>query len=147
MSVELPTLNKYKYNTIQYNTAFGDQPTSSMSKFSASVNSDPGNGYFWVEIGEAEHVDRCSWKYTRVWSCQLTSDLKRRLLFWKRLQWSCLKAVSVPTFVLGGLRGSTTTSAERLLSGVGHRGHYEGLSRCRLVGSCMLPGKKFFTLA
>ena len=26
-----------------------------------------------------------------------------------------------------------------------HRGHYEGLSRCRLVGSCVLPGEDFFT--
>ena len=26
-----------------------------------------------------------------------------------------------------------------------HRGHYEGLSRCRPVGSCVLPGKNFFT--
>ena len=25
------------------------------------------------------------------------------------------------------------------------RGHYEGLSRCRLVGSCVLPGEDFFT--
>ena len=28
-----------------------------------------------------------------------------------------------------------------------HRGHYEGLSRCRLVGSCVLPGEDFFTQA
>ena len=27
------------------------------------------------------------------------------------LQWSCLKAVSVPAYVLGGVWGSTTTSA------------------------------------
>ena len=26
-----------------------------------------------------------------------------------------------------------------------HRGHYEGLIRCRLVGSCVLPGGNFFT--
>ena len=63
-------------------TAFGDWPASSMSKFSASVNSD-----LWV------------------WSYQLTSDLSTCVL-----QWSCLKAVSVSTFVLGGLRGSTATS-------------------------------------
>ena len=25
-----------------------------------------------------------------------------------------------------------------------HRGHYEGLSRCRLVGACVLPNKNFF---
>ena len=28
-----------------------------MSKFSASVNSDLGNGSFWLEIRDAEHVD------------------------------------------------------------------------------------------
>ena len=32
-------------------------------------------------------------------------------LFWKCLQWSCLEAVSVPTFVTGDLLGSTATSA------------------------------------
>ena len=30
---------------------------------------------FWVEIHDAEHVDRCSCKYTRVWSYQLTSEM------------------------------------------------------------------------
>ena len=63
-------------------TAFGDWPAYSMSKFSASVNSD-----LWV------------------WSYQLTSDLSTRVL-----QWSCLKAVSVSTFVLGGLWGSNARS-------------------------------------
>ena len=45
-----------------------------------------------------------------VCSHQLTSDLKRCLLFRKCLRWSSLKAVSVPTSVIGGLRGSTATS-------------------------------------
>ena len=51
---------------------------------------------------------------TRVWSHQLTSDLRDVYSFGLCLQWSCLnclKTVSVPTFVLGGLRGSTVTSA------------------------------------
>ena len=26
-----------------------------------------------------------------------------------------------------------------------HRGHYEGLSRCGLAGSCVLPGENLFT--
>ena len=39
------------------------------------------------------------------------SVLKRCLIFWKCLHWSCLSAVSVPTFVTRGLRGSTATSA------------------------------------
>ena len=26
-----------------------------------------------------------------------------------------------------------------------HRGHYEGLSRCQLVRSCVLPSENFFT--
>ena len=44
------------------------------------------------------------------WSHQLTSDTKRCLLFRKCYQRLCLKAVSMPAFVIGGLRGSTTTS-------------------------------------
>ena len=46
------------------------------------------------------------------WSHQLTSDPRSRdvYFFWKCLQWSCLKAVSVPTFIIGGLWGSTATS-------------------------------------
>ena len=92
-------------------TAFGDRPASSMSKFSASVNSDLGNGSYWVEIRDAGHVDRCSWKYTRVWSYQLTSDLRNVYFFGYACNVSCLKAVSVPTIVPGGLRGSTATGA------------------------------------
>ena len=57
-------------------TAFGDRPASSLSKFSASVKTDLGNGSFWFEIGDAEHVYRCSWKCRRVWSYQLTFDLR-----------------------------------------------------------------------
>ena len=82
-----------------------------MSKFSASVNSELADGSFWVEIRDAEHVDRCSWKYTQVWSYQLTSDLRDVYFFGSAVQWSCLRAVSVPMLVLGGLRGSTATSA------------------------------------
>ena len=38
-------------------SAFGDRPASCMSKFSAAVNSDLGNGSFWVQIRDAKHVD------------------------------------------------------------------------------------------
>ena len=41
-------------------SAFGDRPASSMSKYSAAVNSDLGNGSFGVEIRDAKHVDQCS---------------------------------------------------------------------------------------
>ena len=51
-------------------------------------------------------------------------------------------AVSVPTSVIGGL-GVTQRIA--ILLDVCLRGHMGGLSRCRLVGSCVLPGEKFFT--
>ena len=91
-------------------SAFGDQPASSMSKFSAAVNSGLGNGSFWIKIHDAMHVDQCSSISTRVWSHLLTSDLTRCLLFWKCLQRSCLKEVSVPSFVVGGLRVSTAIS-------------------------------------
>ena len=46
-----------KSTCVLFRPAFGDRPASSMSKFSASVNSDLGNGSFWVEIGDAEHID------------------------------------------------------------------------------------------
>ena len=54
---------------------------------------------------------------------------------------------SVPTFVSGGLRGSTATSDLVRCMCVCHRGHYEGLSSCRLVGGRVLPGENFFTYA
>ena len=66
-------------------TAFGDRPASSMSKFSASMNSDLGNGFFWLKIRDAEHVDWCTWKCTRVWSYQLTSDLRDVYFFFNIL--------------------------------------------------------------
>ena len=37
-------------------------------------------------------------------------NTERCLFFWKCLRWSSRKAVSVPTYVIGGLRGSTATS-------------------------------------
>ena len=88
----------------------------------AGLNSDPGNNSFWDKIRDAKHVDRSThykfivhvdrrrWRSVLVWSHQLTSDLKRCLLFRKCLRGSSLKAVSVPTSVKGGLRGSTATS-------------------------------------
>ena len=90
-------------------TAFGDRPASGMSKFSASVNSDLGNGSFWLEIPHAEHVDRCSWdmrEFDRI-NWPLTSEM---FTFLNMLAMVVSEAVSVPTFVLGGLRGSTATS-------------------------------------
>ena len=51
-------------------------------------------------------VDRRRWSSILDWSHLLTSDLKRCLLFRKCLHWSCLKAVSVPSSSIGGLRGS-----------------------------------------
>ena len=91
-------------------TAFGDRSASSVTKFSSRVNPDLENGSFWLEIRDAEHVDRCSWnirKFDRI-NWPLTSEM---FTFWVCLQWSWLKAVSVHAFVLGGLRGSTATSS------------------------------------
>ena len=51
-----------------------------------------------IDLLTIVHVGRRRWR-----SHQLTSDLKRCLLFRKCLRWSSLKAVSVPTFVIGGL--------------------------------------------
>ena len=74
----------------------------------AGLNSDPGNDSFsdkivrwacWSIYSLVQcHVDRRRWR-----SHQLTSDLKRCLLFRKCLRWSSRKAVSVPTSVMGGL--------------------------------------------
>ena len=60
-----------------------------MSKFSASVNSDLGNGFFWVEIGDAQPGDRCGWKYRRVWLYQLTSDLRDVYFFFEYAHGAC----------------------------------------------------------
>ena len=64
--------------------------------------------------------------------------------FWictRVLQWSCLKAVSVSTFVLGGLRGFTATSD--IVSF--HQGPFEAPSRCRRFGySSVRPGKTLY---
>ena len=74
---------------------------------------------------------------------QRTSDLKRRLLFWKCLLWFCLKAVSMPTFVWGSLRGSTAMSGSHRVFVCLH-GHFKPLSRCRLVGGSVHSGENFF---
>ena len=65
----------------------------------------------WVD--DTRHVDRCKWISTRVRSHQLTSDLREVYCFGYACNgrvWSLVKAVSLPSFVLGGLRGSTATS-------------------------------------
>ena len=49
----------------------------------------------------------------------------------------------MPSFFLGGIRGSIATSGSCQLS-VCHRGLHKALSRCRLVGSCVRPGENFF---
>ena len=80
------------------------------------VNSDLGNGSFWVVIRDAKHVDRSNNQsgllkhYNTGLIASTDLDLKRCLLFRKCLRWSSLKAVSVPTSVIGGLRGYTATS-------------------------------------
>ena len=112
-------------------TVFGDRPASSMSKFSASMSSDLGNGSFWVEIRDAEHVDRCSWKCTRVWSYRLTSDLRDVYFFLICFQWS----------LVGGLRGSTATSA--LVSAL----TCIGKSQRPGVRACHLTARKIWIVA
>ena len=48
-----------RFQDLREEYAYGDRSTSGMAKYSAGVNSDLGNGSFWVEIRDAEHVDRC----------------------------------------------------------------------------------------
>ena len=66
-------------------SAFGDQPASSMSKFCAGLNSDLVNVSFLDKICDEKDVDPCSSRFNKVSSHQLTSDLYRRLLFCKCL--------------------------------------------------------------
>ena len=89
--------------------AFGDQPASSMSKYSPAWTLTSEMVHFvsksvtlsmYIDAGDDLHgFDHISWP--------LTSEI---FTFWKCLQWSYLKIVSVPLFVLGRLRGSTATS-------------------------------------
>ena len=53
----------------------------------------------------------------------------------------CRKAVSVPTSVIGGLGAPERLAILLDVTLVA----VKGLSRCRLVGSCVLPGENFFT--
>ena len=46
-------------------SAGGNRSASSMPKCSASVNSDLANGYFWIEIRDVKHVDRCRFRSAR----------------------------------------------------------------------------------
>ena len=73
----------------------------------------------------------------------ISTDLgpQRCLLFGVCLQWSCLKAVSVPAFVSGGFRGSTATSALVLL----RPGHDVG--GIPAVRSCKKHGFLYFSEA
>ena len=47
------------------------------------VSSDLGNGSVWVDIRDAKLFHRCSWRSTRIWSHQLTSDLQSDNCFGK----------------------------------------------------------------
>ena len=76
----------------------------------AGLNSDPGNDSFSDKsvtlsmlIDLLTALVQCHADRRRRRSHQLTSELKRCLLFRKCLRWSSRKAVSVPTSVIGGL--------------------------------------------
>ena len=131
---------------------FGDRSASSMSKWRPAWTLTPEMIHFrtksvtlsmLIDLLIIVHVDRRRWR-----AHQLTYDLKRCLLFRKCLRFfeSEIKAVFVPTSVIGGL-GAPWRPAILLdvCMYVCHRGHHEGLSRCRLVGSCVLPGENSFT--
>ena len=64
-------------------------------------------------------------------SLSASTDLwpQETFTFWKCLQWSCLKAVPVPSFVLGGLRGSTTTNGSCLTLSAVPRQRQQKLNR------------------
>ena len=123
-----------RFRELRGESAFGDRSASTMSKWAPAWTLTSEMVPFGSKsVTLSMSVDRCGWRSTWLWSHQLTSDLKRCLLFWKCLQWLFLKAVLVPTFVIGGLRGSTATS------GSCYGEHQYGVERCELwkrKGSC-----------
>ena len=120
-----------------------------MSKLSDSVNSDLGNGSFSLEIPHAEHVDRRIVEICASSLCEfdrINRPLTQEMFTFLDMRAMLVPdAVLVPTFVFGGV-GAPPLRAILLdvCMYVCHRGHYEGLSRCRLVGSCVLLGEDFF---
>ena len=70
-------------------------------------------------------------------------------------RWSFQNEILVHSYFWSAARCKETTLLPRQAVGLGapqtivrgHRGHYEGLSRCQLVGSCVLPGENFFKKA
>ena len=71
-----------------------------------------GNGSCWIEIRDAKHVDHSRSTQVKIYTSLIAStDLwpqaRDVYFFWKCLRWSSLIAVSVPTSVTGGLRGSS----------------------------------------
>ena len=82
--------------------AGGRRSTFEIHLCSFGVNSDLGECFFW---GLCKLVIAS----THLWPQEMFT-------FWKCLQWSCLKAVSVPTFVIGGFRGSTAMPPAALVA-------------------------------
>ena len=88
---------------------FGDRSASSMSKWRPAWTLTPEMIPFGSKSVTPLSMlidlltSTMSFRWRRWRSHQLTSDLKRCLLFRKCLRWSSRKAVSVPTSVIGGL--------------------------------------------
>ena len=132
-------------------TAFGDRSASRMSKQRPAWTLTPEMIPFGtksvmlsmlIDLLTIVHVARCRWR-----SHQLTSDLKRCLLFRKCLRWSSRKAVSsFGAFVRVCQRGpgGFTATSDLVRCMYVTLVAVKGLSRCGLVGSCVLPGEDFF---
>ena len=107
MLIKWPGARKFRGES----AAFGDRPASKMSKYSPAwtLNSEmvPFRSSWWRQACRSMQVNI----YTGLIA---PTDLWPQRCFSICLQWSCLKAISVPTFVLGGLRGSTATSGSCL---------------------------------
>ena len=92
------------------------------------------------------HIQKGVKRFAVVWSHQLTSDLKRCSLCLEML--ALVKSESCFGAYVCHRRPAGLHHDQRSCEMfVCHRGHYVGLSRCRLVGSCVLRGKDFFTQA
>ena len=134
-------------------TAFGDRSASSMSKWRPAWTLTPEMIHFrtksvtlsmLIDLLIIVHVDRRRWR-----AHQLTYDLKRCLLFRKCLRFFESES-SFGAYVCHRRPGGSMATSH--LVGVCVCvcmcvivAHVGGLSRCRLVGSCVLPGEDFFT--
>ena len=127
---------------------FGDRSASSMSKWRPAWTLTPEMIHFrtksvtlsmLIDLLIIVHVDRRRWR-----AHQLTYDLKRCVLFRKCLRFFESES-SFGAYVCHRRPGGSMATSHLVRCVCVIVAHVDGLSRCRLVGSCVLPGEDFFT--